>query len=146
MQRQSVSHSYGVVDTSRPWILPGGREGRDRIQRRASSRADWETAKNRADASAQVARRCQLPDATAFAGALQTEDSTMTMLTPTRGRFERAAYSSESRNRIGPGGAGVRLATVRRLCISALLVAMACVALTAIMALKVIVYLPRFHT
>ena len=46
----------------------------------------------------------------------------MTMLTPTRGRFERAAYSSGSRDGIGAGGAGARLATVRRFCISALLV------------------------
>jgi hypothetical protein len=69
----------------------------------------------------------------------------MTMLTPTRGRFEPVAYSSESRNRIGAGGAGVRLATIRRFCISALGVVMAGVALIAIMALKVIVYLPRLH-
>ena len=69
----------------------------------------------------------------------------MTMLTPTRGRFERAAYSSESRDRVGAGRADARLAKVRRFCVSALLVVMAGVALTAIMALKVIVYLPRFH-
>ena len=69
----------------------------------------------------------------------------MTMLTPTRGRFERAAYSSGSRDGIGVGGADARLATVRRFCISALIVVAAGVALVAIMALKVIVYLPRFH-
>jgi hypothetical protein len=39
----------------------------------------------------------------------------------------------------------MRLATLRRFCISALAVVMAGVALTAIAALKVIVYLPRFH-
>jgi hypothetical protein len=88
---------------------------------------------------------CQLPDTTTFVGIPSTKDFTMTMLTPTRGRFEPAAYSSESRNRIGSGGAGLRLATVRRFCISALAVVMTGVALTAIMALKVIVYLPRFH-
>jgi hypothetical protein len=104
----------------------------------------FNAAQDRAHASAQVARRCQLPDATAFDGALQTKDFTMTMLTPTRGQFERAAYSSETRNR-GAGAAGVRLATVRRFCISALGVVMAGVALTAIMALKVIIYLPRLH-
>jgi hypothetical protein len=70
----------------------------------------------------------------------------MTMLTPTRGRFEQTAYSSGSRNRVGAGGASVRLATVKRFCISALWVVMAGVALIAIMALKVIAYLPRFHT
>ena len=69
----------------------------------------------------------------------------MTMLTPTRGRFERAAYSSGSRDGIGAGGADVRLATVRRFCISALMVVAAGVALVAIMALKIIAYLPRFH-
>jgi hypothetical protein len=69
----------------------------------------------------------------------------MTMLTPTRGRLERAAYSSGSRKRIGAGGTRVRLAAVRRFCISALWVVLAGVALVAIMALKVIVYLPRFH-
>ncbi len=67
----------------------------------------------------------------------------MTMLTPIHGRFERAAYSSG--NRTGAGGAGVRLATLRRFCMSALGVVMAGVALTAVMALKVIVYLPHFH-
>jgi hypothetical protein len=77
--------------------------------------------------------------------ASPTKDFTMTMLTPTRGRFERAAYSSGSRKRIGAGGARVRLATIRRFCVSALLVVMAGAALTAIMALKVIVYLPRVH-
>jgi hypothetical protein len=75
----------------------------------------------------------------------QTKDFTMTMLTPIHDRFERAAYSSGSRNRIGTGRAGVRLATLKRFCISALGVVMAGVVLTAIMALKVIVYLPRLH-
>jgi len=116
------------------WISPGGRAA-----------IALNAAQNRAHASAQVARRCQLPDAATFAGVPKTKDFTMTMLTPTRGRFEPAAYSSGSRNRIGAGGAGVRLATLRRFCISALSVMMAGVALTAIMALKVIVYLPRFH-
>jgi len=45
----------------------------------------------------------------------------------------------------GAGGADARLATVRRYCISALMVVAAGVALVAIMALKIIAYLPRFH-
>ena len=69
----------------------------------------------------------------------------MTMLTPAHGQFERTIYSSGSGNRIEAGRAGVRRATVRRFCISALWAVMACVALTAIMALKVMIYLPRFH-
>ncbi len=69
----------------------------------------------------------------------------MTMLTPAHGQFERTIYSPGSGNRIEAGGAGVRLATIKRVCISALWIVMACVTLTAIMALKVIVYLPRFH-
>jgi hypothetical protein len=70
---------------------------------------------------------------------------TMTMMTPAHGEFERTIYSSGSGNRIEAGGAGVRLATIKRFCISALWVVLACVVLTAIMALKVIVYLPHFH-
>jgi hypothetical protein len=70
----------------------------------------------------------------------------MTMLTPTRGQFEQTAYSSERRSRIGAGSAGAHLAKVKRFCISALWVVMAGVTLTAIMALKVIIYLPRFHS
>ncbi len=69
----------------------------------------------------------------------------MTMLTPAHGDFERTLYSSRSGNRIEAGRAGVRLAKLKRFCMSAFWVAMACVALTAIMALKVIVYLPHVH-
>ncbi len=69
----------------------------------------------------------------------------MTMLTPTRRRFERTAYSWGRRDRIGAGGADARLGTVKRFCISALWVVVAGVVLVAIMALKIIAYLPRFH-
>jgi hypothetical protein len=75
----------------------------------------------------------------------RTKDFTMTMLTPAHGQFERTIYSSGSGNRIEAGRASARLAKLKRFCISALWVVMACVALTAIMALKVIVYLPHFH-
>jgi hypothetical protein len=92
-----------------------------------------------------VARRYRRPDATTFVGIPGIKDFTMTMLTPAHGQFERTIYSSGSGKRIEAGGARVRLATVKRFCISAFWVVMACVALTAIMALKVIVYLPRFH-
>jgi hypothetical protein len=70
---------------------------------------------------------------------------TMTMLTPAHGQFERTIYSPVSGNRIEAGRASMRLAKLKRFCISAFWVMMACVALTAIMALKVIVYLPHFH-
>ncbi len=69
----------------------------------------------------------------------------MTMLTPAHGEFERTIYSSGSQSWIEAGRAGVRLAKLKRFCMSAFWVAMACVALTAIMALKVVVYLPHFH-
>ena len=69
----------------------------------------------------------------------------MTMLTPAHGEFERTIYSSGGENRIEARRASVRLAKFKRFCMSAFWVAMACVALTAIMALKVIVYLPHFH-
>jgi hypothetical protein len=111
MQRQSVSHSYGVSDTSRPRL-------RDAVSHRM---------------------RLASPAPT------KPKDYTMTMLTPAHGQFERTIYSSGSGNRIEAGRAGVRLAKLKRFCISALWVALACVALTAIMALKVIVYLPHFH-
>jgi hypothetical protein len=52
---------------------------------------------------------------------------------------------SEAIPAFGAGGADARLATVRRFCISALMVVAAGVAFVAIMALKIIVYLPRFH-
>jgi hypothetical protein len=52
---------------------------------------------------------------------------------------------SETIPAFGAGGADARLATVRRFCISALMVVAAGLALVAIMALKIIAYLPRFH-
>jgi hypothetical protein len=45
----------------------------------------------------------------------------------------------------GLGRADARLAAVKRFCFSALMVAVAGLALVAIMALKIIAYLPRFH-
>jgi hypothetical protein len=52
---------------------------------------------------------------------------------------------SETIPAFGLGRADARLAAVRRFCISALLVVAAGLALVAIMALKIIAYLPRFH-
>jgi hypothetical protein len=52
---------------------------------------------------------------------------------------------SEAIPAFGAGGADARLATVRRFCISALMVVAAGLALVAITALKIIAYLPRFH-
>jgi hypothetical protein len=52
---------------------------------------------------------------------------------------------SEAIPAFGVGGADARLATVKRFCISALVAVAAGLALVAIMALKIIAYLPRFH-
>jgi hypothetical protein len=43
------------------------------------------------------------------------------------------------------GAARAHLTTIKRFRVSALMIAAAGVVLTAIMALKVIIYLPRFH-
>jgi hypothetical protein len=69
----------------------------------------------------------------------------MTMLLHTRGRLEGAPYSPRKRNTAGAGAAPGRLAKIKRFCISALTVVAAGVVLTAIMALKVIAYLPHSH-
>jgi hypothetical protein len=45
----------------------------------------------------------------------------------------------------GAGAARAHLTTIKRFRVSALMIAAAGVVLTAIMALKVIIYLPRFH-
>ena len=69
----------------------------------------------------------------------------MTMLMHTRGPFDRTFHSSGKRAAAGAGAARAHLTTIKRFCVSALMIAAAGVALAAIMALKVIVYLPRFH-
>jgi hypothetical protein len=101
----------------------------------------------------------------------------MTMLTYTRGPYERARGTSRSRSLVGMTsafssevetasrqenasnqksrasfrfhrdgkGLAAHLATIRRFCLGVVTVLAAGVALAAIMALKVIVYLPRFH-
>jgi hypothetical protein len=63
----------------------------------------------------------------------------------TRGPFDRTFHSSGKRAAAGAGAARAHLTTIKRFCVSALMIAAAGVALAAIMALKVIVYLPRFH-
>jgi hypothetical protein len=69
----------------------------------------------------------------------------MTMLMHTRGPLERTPYSSGRRDTAGAGSAQAYLATIKRFCMSALTVVVAGGALAAIMALKVIIYLPPFH-
>jgi hypothetical protein len=61
----------------------------------------------------------------------------------TRGPLERA--SSARRDTAETGKARAHLAAVGRFCISALTVAAAGGLLVAIMALKVVAFLPRFH-
>jgi hypothetical protein len=194
IQRQTVSYSYGAVNTLCPLDSLGVRGGSDRIQRCASGGAGRGTAQNRAHASAQNARCvCQLSDATGCVGSrarssaaapdyvIATEKRAMIAMQLTcpdlssRQAPERltaaveqdverfsmpadkpATVSAQSQSldpgivseaipEFGAGGADARLATVRRFCISALMVVAAGVALVAIMALKIIAYLPRFH-
>ena len=68
----------------------------------------------------------------------------MTMLTHTRGPFERARYSSGSQSPIRAGSAAAHLATIKRFCIGAVTIVVTGMAIAAIMALKIAIYLPRF--
>jgi membrane-associated phospholipid phosphatase len=70
----------------------------------------------------------------------------MTMLTHSRGPFERAPYSAGSGDADRAGAAATYLATIRRLLMRILLLLAAVGALAAIMALKIAIYLPAlFH-
>jgi hypothetical protein len=64
----------------------------------------------------------------------------MTMLTHTRGPFERAAHSSV---RPYPGSAKAHLTAVKRFLAGVLTILAAGTAVAAIMALKIAIYLPR---
>jgi hypothetical protein len=66
----------------------------------------------------------------------------MTMLTHTRGPFERARYSR--RDTVGAGTAKAHLAMIKRFCLGALTILLAGTAVAAIMALKIAIYLPLF--
>ena len=68
----------------------------------------------------------------------------MTMLTPARGPFERARYPLETRSDLRAGSAAAHLATIKRFCLGALAILLGGSAVTAIMALKIAIYLPRF--
>lgn len=68
----------------------------------------------------------------------------MTMLTHTRGPFERAPYSLESRSDVRASSAADHLATIKRFCLGTLTILLAGSAVAAIMALKIAIYLPRF--
>lgn len=67
----------------------------------------------------------------------------MTMLTHARGRFERAPHSPARRDTIGPGTAKTHLATIKRILVGAVTMLAAGAVVTAIMALKIAIYLPR---
>jgi hypothetical protein len=69
----------------------------------------------------------------------------MTMLTHTRGAFERTAHSSGGLGAIGTAAAKAHLATIKRLCNRALTVLAAGGVLAAIVALKAAIYLPRLN-
>jgi hypothetical protein len=67
----------------------------------------------------------------------------MTMLTHTRGPFERVRYSPESRSDVRASRAAAHLAAIKRFCLGALTTLLAGSAVAAIMALKIAIYLPR---
>jgi hypothetical protein len=69
----------------------------------------------------------------------------MTMLTFTRGPFERARATPRNRRSTGIGRAAAYLPTIRRFCLGVVTILVAWIALAAIMAVKVIAYLPHFH-
>ncbi len=66
----------------------------------------------------------------------------MTMLT--HGPFRRARPTSSSRGGARARGAAAPLATIKRYCIGAVTILAAGIALVAIMALKIAIYLPHF--
>jgi hypothetical protein len=67
------------------------------------------------------------------------------MLTPTRGPFEPARYPLENRSDVRATRAAAHLATIKRYFLGALTILVAGSAVAAIMALKIAIYLPRFH-
>jgi hypothetical protein len=69
----------------------------------------------------------------------------MTMLTHSRGRFERVLYSSGRRDNVRAGAAQAHLATIKRFCVCALTVLVAGGAVAAVIALKTAVYLSRLN-
>jgi len=60
----------------------------------------------------------------------------MTVLTHTRGPFERARSTSGSRGSVGADGAAANLSTIKRFCMGAATILVAGAAIAAIMALK----------
>jgi hypothetical protein len=69
----------------------------------------------------------------------------MTMLTHMRGPFERARRPLEKRIDARAGSAAAHPATIKRFCLGAVTILVAGSAVAAIMALKIAIYLPRFH-
>lgn len=68
----------------------------------------------------------------------------MTMLTHTRGPFERAPYSSARRDTVGAGAAKAHLATIKRFLVGVATILAAGAAVAAIMALKIAIHLRLF--
>jgi hypothetical protein len=83
--------------------------------------------------------------ASGYRPASLNKDSTMTMLTHTRGVFERAAYLPVSRHPARTAAAKAQLAAVKRFCLCAAAILTAGTVLTAIIALKTAIYLSRFN-
>jgi hypothetical protein len=69
----------------------------------------------------------------------------MTMLTTTRGPFDRTRATPRNRRSIGIGRAATYLPMIRRFFLGVVTILVAWIALAAIMALKLIAYLPHFH-
>ena len=69
----------------------------------------------------------------------------MTVLTHTRGPLERARHPLENRTDVRAGSAAARLAIIKQFCLGVLTILVAGSAVAAIMALKIAIYLPRFH-
>jgi hypothetical protein len=68
----------------------------------------------------------------------------MTLLTPARGPVEGARYTLEGRSDLRAGNAAAHLAMIKRFCLGALAILLGGLAVAAIMALKIAIYLPRF--
>lgn len=69
----------------------------------------------------------------------------MTMLTHTRGPFERTPHSSGGRSPAEAGSAAAHLSMIKRFCVGAVTILAAGAAVAAIMALKIAIYLPHFN-
>jgi hypothetical protein len=69
----------------------------------------------------------------------------MTMLTFTRGPFERARHASTRPDATETEAAGARLASIKQFCVCAFTVLLAMAAVAGVIALKAAVYLSRLN-